>query len=396
MEFTKVSTLIALLALFMASCTEDNITIDTLNTEINCTVDFQTNTKAASFQTLIDNYTEDGFVGMTLLIDNPTDGLWIGASGYASIEDNIKMNPCNIHHTASLYKTYIATVIMQLVDENKINLEDKLSKYLSSDITDKIPNGNSVSIQSLLQQRTGIPDIFEIAFITDFFNNPTKQYTIEELLEYVYDKEPLSEVDTKFHYSDANFSLLTLVIEKVEGNYIEALKNRIFEPLDLKDTYFLESMTQTPSGLTDNYWDRYSDGLIENNSDVQIALTVGLRGSDGIVTTANDLKTFMQALANGNLVSTISLMTDFLEVPLETQEREVYSGYGMGLMKVKISGEEWYGHFGNQIGSGAIVLYNANKDITIVALQNKGTFFSDEIKGKFFYQLLRDIEGVIF
>ena len=54
MEFTKVSTLIALLTLFMASCTEENITIDTLDTEINCTVDFQTNTKAASFQTLID------------------------------------------------------------------------------------------------------------------------------------------------------------------------------------------------------------------------------------------------------------------------------------------------------------------------------------------------------
>lgn len=393
MKSIKLLILIALITLFVTSCAEESITPDN---DINCTMNFQNHPNAAPLQALADTYANDGFVGMTLLIDDSIDGLWIGASGYASIEKDIEMNTCNIHHTASLYKTYIATVIMQLAEENKIDLNDKLSSYLTSDITDKIPNGNSVSIKNLLQQRTGIPDIFEIEFITDFFNNPTKQYTIEELLDYVFNKDSLSDVDSEFHYSDANFSLLTLVIEKVEGNYIEALKSRIFEPLNLKDTYFLENTNQTPLGLADSYWDRYDDGNIENNSDIQTALTVGLRGSDGIVTTANDLKIFIQALASGNLGTNIAQMTEFLEVPLEVQEREVYSGYGMGLMKVNIGGGDWYGHFGNQIGSGAIVLYNADKDITIVALQNTGTFFSDEIKAKFFYQLLRDIETIVF
>lgn len=389
---TKI-TFIFCLSLLNFSCAKDHLTPEN---EINCIVNYEDHPKATAYQTLIDKNAEDGFVGMTLLIDHPTDGLWMGSSGYASIEKNIAMNPCHIHHTASLYKTYIATVVMQLVAENKINLNDKLSDHLRPEITNKIPNGNTVTIQNLLQHRSGIPDIFEVAFITDFFNNPTKQYTIEELLEYVYEKDPLSMVDTEFHYSDANFSLLTLIIEQVEGNYIQALKTRIFEPLNLNDTYFLEDNAQTPLGLADSYWDRYGDGNIENNSDIQITLTIGLRGSDGIVTTADDLKIFMQALANGDLGTNTSLMTNFLEVPTEVQEREVYSGYGMGLMKVKISGEEWYGHFGNQIGSGAIVLYNADKDITIVALQNTGTFFSDEIKGKFFYQLLSDIEAIIF
>ena len=392
MKYLTTSTLLAILSLFITSCSQEFITPDNDN---DCSMNFQNHRNVTNFQNLVDQYATDGFVGMTLLIDHPTDGLWIGSSGYASIEKNIKMNPCHIHHTASLYKTYIATVIMQLVEENKINLNDKLTDYLSSDITDRIPNGNSISIKNLLQQRSGIPDIFEIDFITDFFNNPTKSYSVEELLSYVNDKAPLSEVDTKFHYSDANFSLLTLVIQTVEGNYIEALKSRIFDSLNLENTHFLESKNQTPIGLADSYWDRYNDGKIENNSDIQIALTVGLRGSDGIVTTAEDLKTFIQALANGDLITNISQMTNFLDVPQEVQEREVYSGYGMGLMKVNISGEDWYGHFGNQIGSGAIVLYNANKDITIVALQNTGTFFSDEIKGKFFYQLLSDVEAIV-
>lgn len=391
MNLIKIS--ILALCLMMASCTEEYFTPEN---DINCMSNYQNHTNAVSFQGIVDQYANDGFVGMTLLVDSPTDGLWIGSSGYASIEKDIKMNPCHLHYTASLYKTYIATMILQLVEEGKINLDDKLSDHISATITDKLPNGNSVSIKNLLQQRSGIPDIFEVTFITDFFNNPTKQYSIEELLEYVYDKKPLSDVDTEFHYSDANFSLLTLVIEKFEGNYIDALKSRIFEPLNLNDTYFLEEGNQLPDGLADSYWDRYGDGKIENNSDIQIALATGLEGSEGIVATVEDLKTFVKALAAGELVSDISAMTNFVEVSLETQEQEVYSGYGMGLMKVNISGEEWYGHFGNQIGSGAIVLYNAKNDMTIVALQNTGTFFSDSIKGKFFYQLLSDVEAVLF
>ena len=385
--------LIAVCTLLIASCSKENFTLEN---NIDCNVNYPMHNNAAAFQTLIEEYTNDGFVGMTLLIDHPIDGLWMGSSGYANIENEVEMNNCHIHHTASLYKTFIATIVMQLVEENKMNLDDNLSDYLSKEIIDELPNGESITIKNLLQQRSGIPDIFEVDFITDFFNNPTKSYTIEELLEYVNNKKPLSDPDTEFYYSDANYSLLTLVIEKLEGNYIEALKGRIFEPLNLSDTYFLEDVKETPFGLVDSYWDRYNDGKIENNSEVQIALSVGLRGSDGIVTTAYDMKTFMQALAAGDLVSDTAPMTVFLTVPVERQEREVYSGYGMGLMKVQISGEEWYGHFGNQIGSGAIVLYNANKDVTIVALQNTGTFFSDEIKGKFFYQLLSDIETIIF
>lgn len=393
MKFLKISASLVLLSLLMVSCTNDYMTPEN---NIDCAENFQDHPNSNSFQSLIDQFTKDGFVGMTLLVDDAEEGLWIGSSGYASIEQNTKMNPCHIHHTASLYKTYIATVVLQLVEEGKINLDDKLSNYLPSEITDKIPNGNSISIKNLLQQRTGIPDIFEVDFITDFFNAPTKTYTIEELLEYVYKTEPLSKVDTEFHYSDANFSLLTLVIEEVEGNYIQAIKSKIFEPLNLNDTYFLEDVNQTPIGLADSYWDRYNDGKIENISDLQTTLTIGLRGSDGIVTTAKDLNTFMQSLANGHLVTSLVQMTDFLEVPQKTQETEVYSGYGMGLMKVNISGEDWYGHFGNHIGSGAIVLYNTDKDINVVALQNTGTFFSDEVKGKFFYELISEIEAIVF
>lgn len=361
----------------------------------DCTTDYSQHADAASFQSLIDGYTTDGFVGMTLLIDSPQKGLWMGSSGFANLEKQTRMNPCNIHHTASLYKTYIATVIMQLVNEDKINLDDKLSEYITSDITNQIPNGKQVSIKNLLQHRSGIPDIFEMEFLTNFFNNPMKSYSIDELLGYVYNKEPLSEAGTAFYYSDANYTLLSLVVEAIEGSYVQTIRSRIFKPLALEHTYFLEDPTQAPDKLADSYWYSLQDGNLENNSSVQTTLTAGLPGSDGIITSANELKIFIQALVNGDLGADLLSMTDFVEVPVEVQQTRVFSSYGIGLMKVNIGGDDWYGHFGNQIGAGAIVLYNSKKDITMVALQNTGTFFSADIQSKFFYQLLRDVEAII-
>jgi D-alanyl-D-alanine carboxypeptidase len=183
--------LIVICLLFIA-CTEEFIGPEN---DITCNLMFDGHSKNEDFQSLIDNYTLDGFVGLTLLVDSPEDGLWIGSSGLANIEENEQMNPCHIHHTASLYKTFIATIILQFENEGKLKVDDKLSNYISSEITDRLPNGSELSIKNLLQHRSGIPDIFEIDFILDFFNNQTKEYSVEELLEYVYDLEPLSAVD---------------------------------------------------------------------------------------------------------------------------------------------------------------------------------------------------------
>ena len=391
-SIAKLITLILPL-LCLTSCIES---YSTSENNIDCALTFEEHGNHDAFQTLLNTYATDGFVGMTLLIDDPDEGLWIGSSGYANIEEDIKMNPCHEHHTASLYKTFISTVILQLVQEEKLHLDDKLNEYLEVGLTERIPNANMISIRNLLEHRTGIPDIFEVEFITDFFNHPELAYSMNELIEYVYDKEALSEPGTDFYYSDANYTLLTLLIEAVEGSHTQAIRDRIFSPLNLTDTYFIEDPSQVPERLAESYWDRYGNGEIENNSDVQIALTAGLKGSDGIISTANDLKIFIKALSDATLLNDISEMTTFRAVGTEIQQNNVYSGYGLGLMQVSISAEEWYGHFGNQIGSGAILLYNAERDITLVALQNTGTFFSDDIKGKFFYELLSDVESILF
>jgi D-alanyl-D-alanine carboxypeptidase len=386
---------VGLLSILFYGCKKENLNPDN---DISCGLNYQDHAKNSQYQTLLDSYTKQGFVGLTVLVDNPADGLWLGSSGYADIENNVKMTPCHFHHTASIYKTYIAVIIMQLVQEGKINLDDLALNYVSADILNELPNGTKITIKNLLQHRTGMPDIFEEDFILGFFNHPGKTYSIEELLEFVYNKKPLSQPGTEFYYSDADVALLSLVINKIEGNYEQSLKTRIFDVLNLTETLILDAPADAPLGLADSYWDRYGDGNIENISDYQITLTSGCKGTDGIVTTANDMKIFIEALFNGNLIadSLFDQMTTFLEVPESAKEQLGISGYGFGLMKVNVSQDTWYGHFGNHIGCGAIALYNPERKITLVVFENTGTFLSDNIKPLLFYRLIKDIEEIAY
>lgn len=386
-----------LASFFFLSCTDDDdsITAQPIDTIVNCTTDFDNHVRAGMLQGLIDQYAREGFVGMNLLIDHPEEGVWMGSSGLSNLEENEMMDPCAMHHTASLYKMFVATIIMELIEEDAINIDDKIASYISSEIMDQIPNGEFITIKNLLQHRTGIPDIFEEEFLNDFFTDPTRSYAIEELLSYVYGKNPVSNVDAEFYYSDANYTLLTLLIEALEGDFSQSLDTRILGPLKLENTYLLTDPNQVPGNLANSYWNNFQDGSLENISAIQNILTSGLPGSDGIISNANDLKIFIQALVNGELVNDFASMKRFVGIPIEMQQSNVYNAYGIGLMNVNIGKDDWYGHFGNQIGSGAIVLYNEEKDITMVALQNTGTFFSADLQAKFFYQLLNDIENII-
>lgn len=362
-----------------------------------CSVNYDDHPKNMAYQSLLDEYTQKGLIGLSVLTDSPQLGTWEGASGYAKIENNIEMTSCHLHHTASIFKTFAAVVIIQMAEEGKFQLDEKAASYLPSDIVEKLPNGKEFTIRQLLQHRTGMVDVFEFDFINAFFNNPNQLYTIEELLAFMEGTKAQSEPGTDFYYSDANYLLLALIINKFDGDYVSAMNNRIVKPLGMTDTYIIDKPEQHPDGLANSYWDRYGKGKIENVSDIQIATTAGLRGTDGIIGSTEDLKIFIKAIFDGRLISSSSLaeMADAISVPEEETTKHGIVGYGLGLMQASIGGKMWYGHFGNHVGSGAILLYNPESEMTIVAFTNRGTFFSDDIKPTFFGFFLNNLEGIL-
>ncbi|MBN2379971.1 beta-lactamase family protein [candidate division WOR-3 bacterium] len=362
--------------------------------EVECSLDFSSHPRNNTYQAVVDKYVDEGLPGLVVLVNTPDDGLWIGAAGFADIENQIPMNPRHLHHGASVAKTYTSVVVFQLAEEGKIDLDEPISTYLPPSVTDSVTNGSRITVGELLNHTSGIPDVFGIEFIMDAFNDPFKERDTYDLLSYVYGQPAAFEPGTGYVYSDANYILLSLIIDRLEGDHKVEFNERIFVPLSLNNTLYHNGDYPEPQGLVNSYWDRYSDGNIENYSDFQIYLTELIPGSDGVIADAQDFASFIQAVGKSRIVSdsSLALMTDW--VPF--LDSDSLYGYGMGLASVKSEYGTWIGHSGSHIGSAAMVYYLPEEDITVVTLTNTGSFFSYTIQKLFYYDLWNEIEKAVF
>jgi D-alanyl-D-alanine carboxypeptidase len=365
---------------------------------IGCNLDYSGHPKNEIYQKVLDKYIEKGLPGLSVLISIPGDSVWAGVSGYANIEDKIKMTPCNFHHYASIAKTYTAVIILQLIEEGKLSFDDKISEYLDKQKYDFIPNFDKININQLLLQTSGLPDVFEVEFLTAFFNDPSVYYSTDDFLEFIRDKKPIAEPGKTFKYSDANYMLLSLIIDKIDGDHIKSFTDRIFTPLNLVNTYYHNNINYPNiDGLVLNYWDEYSNGTIENVTDWQLDLTNMVKASDGIIGNIFDLEIFIKSVFNGDLLAegTINqMLTNWVDAN-ESDMGEVIDYYGYGLMRIDNEYGTWVGHMGNHIGSASYVFYNVEKDITVEVMTNMGTFFSFKYKGMIFYDLMNDLMDAI-
>ncbi|MEL7530841.1 MAG: serine hydrolase domain-containing protein [Bacteroidota bacterium] len=392
----KISILFSLLIILAVACQSPSIPQP--QTQLDCVSTPIQHPKASELEALIEQYTSEQFVGLTLLVDQNSDGYWLGSAGYAEVESQTPMTPCHLGYTASIIKTFIGLLVLQLEEEGKLSLTDKVSEHLAPSILQKLPNGNDFSIAELLQNRSGMPDVFEIDFILDLLNQPHRSYEMEELLSYLEGVAAVSPSGERFYYGDGNFILLSLLIQQLEGDLRQVYQKRIFDPLQLNNSYLIDDVSQLPSGIAASYWDRYGSGKIENISDYQIALAAGLRGTDGLIMSATDLNTFLKALTTGQLItdSSYQKMLELIHIPEIDRIGPNYDAYGLGIGRTQVFEKAWIGSFGNHIGSSAMMLTNLEDDTRIILMQNTGTFFNDASKQQFFYHLLRDLEGIIY
>jgi D-alanyl-D-alanine carboxypeptidase len=385
MKLNKLLFVVATLVFFILfSCkkTELNEPVSS-----NCSLSFAdssaNNPKNLIYQALLDKYVKEGLPGLVVLIRTPNEGLWIGSSGYARIEDKTLMKKCNIVYSASIGKTYCAVAIMQLVDEGKLSLDDKINLYLSAEICDNIPNGNTATIRNLLGHTSGIPNFDDgTQFIADVLNNPFS-ITTDDLIKYEYGKNALFLPGEGYEYSSTGYELLARIIDKVTGeNHGKYYTSHIFQPLGLNNTYYKnQTGFPKPDGLVNCYFDRLGDGKIENVSNVNNYLTQVFTGSDGIMASVYDYYLFIEALMKGNLVSSQSLqqMTNWHD----TYSSKPKMKYGFGLYQIETKYGYKVGHDGDAMGAAADVHYFPDHDITIVTATNIGTFLDTDLSLKY-------------
>jgi len=253
-------------------------------------------------QNLLDNKTQRGLVGIVAYVKTPDGNSWTGASGKADIPNKVDMKPCNKLMIASISKIFTSAVILKLVEEGKLQLDDKLNKYIGHSITDKLSNGNDVTIRQMLSHTSGLYDYNDDSFLFDIINYPENYLTQEEKLEYAYDKPATNSPGEIYCYSNTNFVLLGMVIEEITENFLgDMYSEYIFKPLNLASAAYGTPENPIPYGVPRGYFslngdERFIDFTVKDRADAAT-------GDGGIAINMQDLGVFIESLFSCSLIS---------------------------------------------------------------------------------------------
>jgi D-alanyl-D-alanine carboxypeptidase len=339
------------------------------------------NNKNEILQSVLNKFIDNKYVFGTSFCIKHKSNLWCGASG--------NMNTDSQYFIASTTKLYVTAIILHLKSKGILDLDDKISKYLDVDVLKGLHTLNGkdyspeISIKNLLAHTSGIPDYFHQknkegkSLESELVKGNDQFWTFEQVMDYSKQLKPLfvPNAKGKAHYSDTNFQLLGKIIENVTQKSIsDNYKELIFNPLGLSRTYlYIDILDQKPMTL---YY---------KSKELFIPKAMASFGPDGgIVSTSNELMTFLTAFFNGTFFS-----KSYIE-SLKIWNRIFFPMQsGVGIHRFKLlwifnpvgTIPELLGHSGL---SGTLAYHSPEKDLfvtgTVNQVANPGTSFRLAIK----------------
>ena len=306
----------------------------------------------AYFDTLAKN---DKFMGSVAVFKN-NELIYSKYVGFSDIEHGIKANENTKFRIASISKTFTAVLILKAVEENKLNLNQTIDKFFPTMI-----NADKITISHLLYHRSGIHNFFDVNWLDWNTQFKTEQKMIELIAKTESDFEP----DSKASYSNSNYFLLTYILEKVyKKPYSKILEEQIINPIGLKNTYYGGKINIKNNECNSyKFFGIYSvngyTGI--GNWEIEVEKDMSLlSGWGGIVSTPIDLNIFSEALFNGKLVSTNSLI----------QMKTIKDSFGMGLIQMPFYNKTSFGHSGGIEGFQSLFAYFPDDNISIAYTAN--------------------------
>lgn len=290
------------------------------------------------------------------------DCTWHGAAGVSLLSPSTEMRPEDRLRAGSVTKTFVAVVALQLQAEGKLSLEAPLSTWLPD-----FPRADRITVRQLLNQTSGAADYTQNPdFLAEVETKPGKAWTTEELVAYGAAGPPSFEPGAKWEYSNTNYILVGHIIEQVTGASIaQQLRARILEPLALASTG-LDGSEVVPPVTVHGYMRDPEDSSWFDSTGLVHPSGAGAAGA--LVSTADDLSRFYQALLEGS----------FLHPDLLAQMRTVVStgeegltGYGLGLMQVATPWGAAFGHNGGVPGFSSVVLEFPERKATLAVMSNR-------------------------
>ncbi len=273
------------------------------------------------------------FDGIIVYVDKAGEAPTFYTAGWHNRENKIPAKPDALFKIASISKLYDAVAVAKLVNNKQLSLDKTLADYFP-ELKDRIANADKITLRMMVQHRSGIPNLTDTP---NFWANPPENR--EDALKLILDLPADFEPDQKYRYSNTNYVLIDMLIEKVtNGNKFDFMKREILNPLGLKNTF--ESINEVNM---DDVMSGYYVGIEED-------IKAGEYGTKltSMLATAEDVGLFLRALNDGSV--------------FKPGEQEVYSSIYV------------YSHTGLMPGYQSIARYYKNMDAVVVQFTNTTDF----------------------
>jgi D-alanyl-D-alanine carboxypeptidase len=304
---------------------------------------------------LDETMTEYGVPGAAVGVWVPGEGQWTTAAGLADIENAIPATTEMSWPLRSITKSYTITLLLQLVDEGRVDLDDTIDEYV-----DGVTDGGRITLRELAAMSSGNADYTNDAFLSAFIADPDTAFTLDELNSYVLGAPAQFAPGTKKVYTNANTNLIGAVIEKVTDRpFAEVLDERILAPLGQTGTKYL-----APSGV---WGEPHAVGYApEDDGPAPQPQNFSMFGPAGaMVTTLDDARVWADVLGTGALLDPATQKERLVGAPLDSGPP--YGIYALGIGET----EGWWGHNGEGLGFTSAIFHDPDSGASVVVFMNE-------------------------
>ena len=318
-------------------------------------------TDPTALQKQLDGVVEAGAPGVVGLV-RTGERTWQGASGLGDLRANRPARAGDRFRIGSVTKSFLATVVLQLVGEGRLSLDDNLERWLPG----LVPGGERITVRQLLNHTSGLYNY------TDDLPEPPRRFRPRELVAIATGHKPLFAPGTEFSYSNTNYILAGLLVERVTGQPLaDQLERRIFQPLGLDDTELPTTQRALAGPHARGYAPPDKDWQVSDGParlvDVTEMDTSWAWAAGAMVSTTADLARFYQALLGGQLLPPEQLKQ--MRTTVDASQVGHGTRYGLGLEVLRPGcGVELWGHGGSLEGYGttAFSTPDANRQLVMV------------------------------
>jgi D-alanyl-D-alanine carboxypeptidase len=318
--------------------------------------------------------------GVVVGIWAPGRGTYVKGIGKSDIVSGEDMDTADKFRVGSNTKTFVVTVLLQLVDEGKLSLDDTLDKF---DLGVAIPNAGNITVRQLCNMTSGLYEAYATAFAQPEEANPLTYWDPRDLVAAAVAYPPDFPPGEGWEYSNTNYLILGLIIEEVTGSAVEdEIESRLLKPLGLENTSFPVDYPGMPCPYTHGYT------LDEQGSwmDSTVYYSPSMMWTAGVmISDMEDMKEWVKAYATGstNGEETQEERLDCVDTP--------WTGIDFGLGIARSAG--WYGYTGGLDGYNTAAYYLPGEDATMIVFVNSRNNDPDPGVAN---AMVRDIAEVVF